>query len=212
MAAFNTVIKRQRTTGAVRNLSSAISMARSYAVAKNRKVALIIPDNDIGPSGNIFTSANKSKFYDGGSGFPNGDKKYWFSSYGICYLDNNDKFVEWATPDQLRKLPNGVSVYIKLGADEIKAASRNIIFTDKDTGKPLGIDKASGLIFRPSGCLQGTGNKQVNALPARFEYNSDPSKRMFIYIGKSKHYWRVIINPFTGRASYENDDNEQTND
>ncbi|WET07727.1 GspH/FimT family pseudopilin [Lentisphaerota bacterium ZTH] len=202
MAAFNTVIKRQRTTGAVRNLSSAIAMARSYAVAKNRCVALVIPDTkDNLPS---YGSAINSKsgctpasfnafFYE----------NYLFSCYGVCYVKKNGgtyDFDGWVAGDDLVKLPTGVSAFIKTGAQTVE----NVIFRHKAALADVTIKESAGLIFRPSGCLEGTGEKEISVLPAKFHFNNVANKCVFIFIGKSKNYWNVIINSFTGRASYEN--------
>lgn len=163
-------------TGAVRNLSSQLSMGRSYAVSHNRYVAVLFPDDKI--------TSDKDKL-----------KDYPFRQSRLCYVDSSYKFQQWIPESTWQHWPKGVAVCI---ADN----EETVTGVDISVSSGVVTKDLSAVIYKPSGTLVNVGsNSDVEILI--FPASGKISTTAWKFTQENRDAgWTTTINPFTGKASY----------
>ena len=164
----------------VRTLSSQISLGRSYAVSKNRYVAVLLPDAKVTADG-IYNDIT--------SGFLGTEV---FRQSRLCYViykDGKYKSNRWVEDSSWVKWPVGVLV----------CASSNFSQVINVGGD--GAKTSTAIIFSNSGALTHSNIVKIQLFRAKF----DAKKNELIYSSKERKDtgWEISINPFTGRTSYE---------
>ena len=188
------IIKGQGASGAVRTISSKLSMARSYAVVKNSYVAMLLPnDNNLTPVW-PYTEENNSSVIFTTEAF----KNYFYTKMRLCYVKydtsdpSNKKYVfeDWIDGSEWYELPEGTCAYIN--ANPIKVLNINI--------GGVSNFNAPAVIFRPSGLLAGNDEVALKVFLATY----NPISSALVYQKKSKAGlgWDITINQFSGRVSY----------
>jgi Tfp pilus assembly protein FimT len=200
-------LARQGAAGAVRTLSSKISLARSFAVSRNRYVALLLPDDtnlntkDLDGASDSSHSSTKP-IANNTSGFSN---EYLFTQTRLCYVNKDTSvspsvynFDRWVEGYEWQKLPSKTVAFIvseDSGNEDSKSAQ--VLSVNSDSAK-----KSSAIIFTPSGALINA--KDVIFRVYRAAYISATSTDHFIWQSKetSEGGWKIGINGFTGRTSF----------
>jgi prepilin-type N-terminal cleavage/methylation domain-containing protein len=172
-------------TGTVRNLSSQLSLARSYAASRNRFVAVLLPDANISgvPSSKTagFTSSDT-------------DKAKLFHKSRLCFVSYVSSgvylFDSWIDDNSWVKWDAGIAVF---------AHTNNVEVTDVDgtSGKD-----STAIVFANSGALISDDEPELRVLRANYNFE----KNMFLYSVEGEDVdssWKLNINPFTGRTSFE---------
>lgn len=186
--------KGQGAAGAVRTISSKLSMARSYAVVKNRYVAILMPnDNTLTPSPDFTANYITDNFT-----AVDALKNYFYTQMRLCYVNydvsdpNNKKYVfdDWIDGSEWYELPDGTCAYII--ANPIKVLNITIDGTPNLN--------APAVIFRPSGLLAGSSEVTLKVFMATY----NPLANALVYQRKSGAGlgWDITINQFSGRVSY----------
>lgn len=180
MGGIGKLLGRQGASGAVRNISSNISLARSYAVMKNTYVAFILPDNN--------------------TPFASDDLKWYrYSRARICLVKNATptaaEFVGWIDGNDWDIFPSGTCGYINAGQVTVTG------ITD------LGGINSPAIIFKPNGTLATGTDASIKIFRAKY-IPTNVGKEM-VYETKSEQGsgWEVSVNAFTGRSDYEKKSN-----
>ena len=195
-------LARQGATGAVRTLASKISLAQSFAVSKNRHVALLVPDYDgvsISPDEGygISDKTNASSWNNYSS---------CFTKNRMCYVDKDYKFDRWIDGYEWQILPPKTVAFIsKTGT--AADLSNPVQVTDvpdptNPTTNPPG-KPSTALIFKPSGALVGAGQVIIRIFRAAY-LAGDDSANVFRWQGEENENkgWKIVINGFTGRSRF----------
>ncbi|MFA6717187.1 MAG: hypothetical protein WC082_01000 [Victivallales bacterium] len=200
-------IARQGATGAVRSLATKISLAQSFAVSRNRYVALLMPDYD--ELNNSPENIDNNNY-----GYKISDKtvnsawtnhySYCFTKNRLCFVDKNSSgeyvFNSWVEGYEWQKLPAKTVAFITDQGDD--SATVQV----KDMPDPTHSDPSSHLvtcsamIFKPSGALVNAKSTIVRIF--RAAYIPTVSEKSFIWQGEENRNkgWKIAINGFTGRA------------
>ena len=168
----------------VRALSSQISLGRSNAVAKNRFVAVLLPEAKISATGILNETTNEF--------ISTIDRAKIFKQSRLCFVvAENDKFkfVKWVDNSRWVKWSNGVLVYASDNFNEV-------INIDNTIGKT-----STAIVFANTGALTHGNIAHIQLFRAR--YNATTYKLIYSTTEKANNGWEISINPFTGRASYE---------
>ena len=204
-------LARQGATGAVRTLANKISLAQSFAVSRNRHVALIVPDHeDINtdlknPSEpeHKYEVANSST----GTSIWNGEFLSCFRKNRLCYVTKDSsvsptvyKFDRWVDGYEWQTLPSKTVAFITNESTVDNSTPKQVEdIPDPTDGDP---EKSTALIFKPSGGLVSASSVVIRIF--RAAYDPDKSTDHFIWQGtenKNKG-WKIYINGFTGRSSF----------
>lgn len=206
--------KSQAVTGAVRTIAGQISLARSYAVSRNRYVALILPsevDSNFAP-----------------------DSSFILRKTRICYVKKDItaspveyNFDGWVEGQQWLKLPKGSLAIISTkndlklptppqAASNIKIVNK-IKYTDDD-GYAINNGVSPALIFSSSGALLGgesyitvffgiypfklSVNRPATPVAARNE-RYELTEGQASGQNKGRRWWRLTVNQFTGRVMFD---------
>ena len=180
--------------GAVRTISSKLSLARSYAVVKNRYIAMLMPnDNTLTPSP-AFTANYITDNFTAVDAL----KNYFYTQMRLCYVNydtsdpSNKKYVfdDWIDGEDWYKLPEGACAYIN--ANPIKVLNITIDGTSNLN--------APAVIFRPSGLPAGSDEVTLKVFMATY----NPIANALVYQRKSGAGlgWDITINQFSGRVDY----------
>ena len=206
-------LARQGATGAVRTLANKISLAQSFAVSKNRYVALIVPDYD-GIKDDLFNNKYGYKVTDkaDGTSYWNGKCLFCFRKNRMCYVDKQAdgtyKFDRWVDGYEWQTLPPKTVALIT--TDDTPDNSKPVQVTnvpDPTDGSP---QTSTSLIFKPSGALVNTSYNGIVIRIFRAAYGPGDSSvgsdetDHFIWQGtenKNKG-WKIVINGFTGRVRF----------
>ena len=189
---------RQGASGAVRNIGTKLSLARSYAVMKNSYVALLLPNNNPDPPGTSF--AFTTGFSDADPNKSNAIKQnFFYKNSRLCIVTPSVStggvytFNSWIDGNEWDELPAGACVYISNKPIQVDGLTINFNGVDLAT-----VAKSSAVVFNPSGILVGGSNVTIAAFMGRYVDNK------LDYGTKSgdKNAWLITVNPFTGRASY----------
>lgn len=214
MGGLSMMNKRQGAAGAVRTISSKISLARSYAVVTNRYVALLIPTNNKqnptelslvdffnDPEDHLINYTRYNYTSDGGD---DNFKNYYYTQTRLCFVEfNGTNYIwkEWIDGNSWDSLPNGTCAYIL-------SCPKQIINIDSNNSK-----NSAAVIFKPTGIPLGDEeikirafmgiyivDKDVVKLPktASDRYNANKTVRTYSKLIS----WVITINAFTGRSDY----------
>lgn len=201
-------LARQGAAGAVRTLANKISLAQSFAVSKNRHVALLIPDYD-----GIQSELNGNKYdynvvdKSEGTSYWNGKYLSCFRKNRMCYVIKDTsvspteyKFDRWVDGYEWQTLPQKTVAFItsESAIDSSKPVQVKEV-PDPTDGDP---ETSSALIFKPSGALVNASSIVIRIF--RAAYTPDKSTENFIWQGAEDENkgWKIFINGFTGRASF----------
>ena len=187
-------LARQGATGAVRTLSSKISLARSFAVSRNKYVALLLPDDD-----NLNGDLTGSPIANNTSGF---DNEYLFTQTRLCYVtkdtSGNYNFDRWVDGYEWQKLPSKTVALITTSTSTPEDSNcEQVLSVDSDATK-----KSSAIIFCPSGALVNASDVIIRVYRAAFIPATSTTN--FIWQGKetAEGGWKIGVNGFTGRTSF----------
>lgn len=175
-------------TGTVRNLSSQLSLARSYAASRNRFIAVLLPDSNI--TGKITTSKTNN-FTSNDT-----DKAKLFQQSRLCFVTyaaaGQYKFDSWVDDSRWTKWDPGIAVFIDQHAVQV---------TDVNG---TGSKNSTAIVFANSGALISDDFPEIQVLRANFKYKSSGSQLIYSVKGEGvDESWKLTINPFTGGTSYE---------
>jgi Tfp pilus assembly protein FimT len=203
LAGINGVLARQGATGAIRTLATKISLAQSFAVSKNRYVALLMPDDDSVTVTNSFTPNYSISNYTTIS-----DNTYYFTKSRMCYVTKATSggtstytWDSWIEGYQWGVLPSKTVAFI---TDQgIDSTAVQVLSVPAPTS-----GSCTALIFKPSGALVNASQVIIRAF--RAAYLPDKSTTNFYWQGKetANKGWKIIINGFTGRSSYSLGNND----
>ena len=190
MAGLTRMAGRQGESGAVRTLSSQLSLARSYAVVKNKYVALLLPDRS------ICTDKFDTPVL----------QPYLHTKTRICLVKNFDStasfpatpvavFDSWLDGNEWESMPDGACAAI----DDAGVAQVTDIAFDGNSGL-----KSSAIIFKSSGVVAGGKTATISVSMGKYI----PGKGL-VYETKSgpRFGWDITVNPYTGRTGYEKQSN-----
>jgi type II secretory pathway pseudopilin PulG len=201
-------LARQGATGAVRTLATKISMAQSFAVSKNRYVALLVPDYNqvvINPT-EAYVISDKTAANLG---------ELWTSKYSSCFVKNRlcyvnkvagvYEFDRWVDGYEWQTLPSKTIAFIsEQGADSVPVQVTDIPDPTSPDDPPTVFKKSTALIFKPSGGLV-YGQQQVIIRIFRAAYLAgDDGPTVFRWQGTEDENkgWKIVINGFTGRSRF----------
>jgi len=199
-------LARQGATGAVRTLATKVSLAQSFAVSRNRYVALLVPDYD-GVNTNL-------------SGTPvsnNTDASQWtnysscFVKNRLCYItketDGSYKFDRWVDGYEWQTLPSKTVAFIT--EQTTGDTSTPIQVTDvPDPTHPnpsANLENSTALVFKPSGALVNASQIIIRIFRASYvPYQEAGSEGVFYWQGAEDENkgWKIVINGFTGRSRF----------
>lgn len=202
---INGVLARQGATGAVRSLATKISLAQSFAVSKNRYVALLMPDDDS-------VTVTNSYSYSISSYTTISENSYYFTKNRMCYVTKATSggvstytWDSWIEGYQWQELPSKTVAFITDQGSTDSTAAQVLSVPAPTSGS------CTALIFKSSGALISA--RQVIIRAFRAAYLPNESTTEFYWQGKetANKGWKITINGFTGRSSYSlgnNDDAE----
>jgi len=198
-------LARQGATSAVRTLASKISLAQSFAVSKNRYVALVIPDYD-GVNNNL-------------TGNPVSDKTNAtvFKAYSSCFVKNrmcyvtknsstgDYEFDRWVDGYEWQTLPTKTIAFVNVDdpLDPGTATQVTNVPDPTDPTDPPQNVKSTALIFKPSGALVNASSVLIRIYRAAY-LAGDDSENVFRWQGTEDENkgWKIYINGFTGRSQF----------
>jgi hypothetical protein len=166
-----------------------MSLARSFAVSRNRYVAMVMPDHITALSNRPSSGLTES--------FPSDYKAYLYSKTRLCYVTADTSasptkyvFDSWIEGYEWQNLPTKTAAYISAGAYKVY---------DTEIGSSK-LDIA-GIVYKPSGVLVGASTAVIKVFRAYY----NPDNEQIIWQGQETKDkgWNIEINSFTGRASYE---------
>ncbi len=201
--AINAVIAKRGVNGATSVVSSQISLARSISVARNRHVALLLPD----PSD--YTTQDNNSF-----------KNLFCTNMRMCYVRSSEKdpnkfeFDSWIDEYDWVELPSSTCANFIEGDDKASTGSpkpkynamciEKIPFDDKTV-------KSAGMVFAPSGRLAiSTANgvmaqifraaKDKDGVPILSGYGDSCDWKNQNRGSFGKQRWCITIKKYTGRS------------
>jgi type II secretory pathway pseudopilin PulG len=206
LPAFMNIAKGQGTTLAIRNLSGKMKAARSYAVTKRLRVAVLFPTGDCGPASAPFLPS-----------------KYPYASYRTCIVTGSGptyEFHSWIDGEKWEFLPTG-AVVAHLGKNAYSATTdvkyspsfersvnpitsvRNVDVSDilGVANKKLGTvthESVPAIVFHPS----GTTSCELWFAVTEGTYDSGPH---ILRTNSSDPGLQFSVNRFTGRISFQED-------
>ncbi len=183
LAGLPMLFGKQGLVGSVRTISSKVSMARSYAVTQNRYVALLIPDKTGNTSGTDVA-------------------QYVYNYSRLCYVTYDTTtstyvFDSWIDGQEWSRLANGACAYI----DHDTGYSINSVTSIKEI-PTSGAYASSAVIFQNNGSILTSDKVAIRVIPA--VYTTADSNYTLTVEGTliAQKRWNVMINPFTGKATY----------
>ncbi|MDD5599629.1 MAG: hypothetical protein PHV82_16915 [Victivallaceae bacterium] len=199
-------IARQGATGAVRTLATKISLAQSFAVSRNRYVALLMPDDN-----HLNSDLGGCTYSSSGTNVPipanntdNFDSTYFFTQNRLCFVDRNSSgeyvFNSWVEGYEWQKLPSKTVAFI-VSETGTSAPEKSNSAKVSDVGGTSGKD-CSAVIFKPSGALVDAS--QVIVRVYRAAYVPATTTANFIWQGTETPAkgWKIAVNGYTGRSRY----------
>ena len=205
-------LARQGATGAVRTLANKISLAQSFAVSKNRYVALLIPDFDdiqTDLSGNNYSYSVVDK--DDGTSYWNGKYLSCFRKNRLCYVTKDTsgsptvyRFDRWVDGYEWQTLPAKTVAFITSESSVDSSDPSQVIDVPDPTdpaATPANVT-STALIFKPSGALVKASSIVIRIF--RAAYVPGNATDHFVWQGtenKDKG-WKIYISGFTGRSQF----------
>ncbi len=230
VAGVDKVMGTSGVTGAIRNIGGRLSVARSFAVTSNQKVAVVFPMivymrnsggtyDIVNPLDDttVFSSAQREEL----------KNKYLFRSLRVCvvkWVTDRYVFQRWCENDNWTFLPNGT--YCNFYFDDSVATNNPALIYAVDmspdgsaVSNPTTLDRTKGMpgiVFSAGGALDpqmGTPGIKIVAFKDKFNagVGSAGNKGTFMARGlepksansKVEKGWIYSINPFTGLGTYE---------
>ncbi|MDD5728562.1 MAG: hypothetical protein PHV59_08370 [Victivallales bacterium] len=194
---------RQGAAAAVRTLGNKISLTRSFAVSRNRYVALLLPDSTSLNSRLDGASASHNPIASGNTG--GFDDSYLFTKTRLCYVTKDTSvspnvynFDRWVEGYEWQELPSKtVAFIVSESTTPEDSNSASVLKIDADSSK-----KSSAVIFKPAGALVDARDVIIRVYRAAFLPEVTSSN--FIWQGKEtpSQGWKIGINGFTGRTKF----------
>ena len=197
-AGINGMLKRQGASGAVRSISSKISLARSYATVKNAYVALLLPNDNPTPPGD--PSVGK---YNTGFSINDSLKHFLYAQNRLCLvtpsvINTGDyTFDSWIDGNEWDNLPSGTCAYISANPVRVDSLTINAGGTDYTSRT------SSAIVFKPNGMLANGSSVLIKVFMARYILTVSGGNLVYETKSGQNKAWEISINPFTGKASYE---------
>jgi type II secretory pathway pseudopilin PulG len=200
-------LARQGAASAVRTLATKLSLAQSFAVSKNRHVALLVPD---------YNGVNTSL-----AGTPVSDKtasnlsELWTNEYSSCFVknrlcyvskqtDGTYKFDRWVAGYEWQTLPSKTVAFIAEQSTGEKSTPVQVTKVPDPTNPndPPPDKNSTALIFKPSGALVNASQIVVRIF--RAAYSPGITHDSFIWQGTETQDdgWKIVINGYTGRSRF----------
>ena len=227
MSGINGALARQGATGAVRTLATKISLAQSFAVSKNRYVALLVPDRDDVNNADLNNPTKPDDEYVvevNNTGVWN-NESFYFTKNRLCYVTKDSsgdptvyKFDRWVEGYEWQKLPSKTIAFITQESkvdnsepaqveevpDPTEPAQVEEVPDPTDPHDPIPTYSSTALIFKPSGALVDARHVIVRVFRAGYDPGVD--KDHFIWQGQGTENknkgWKIVINGFTGRSRF----------
>lgn len=197
-------LARQGAAGAVRTLAGKISLAQSFAVSKNRYVALVIPDYN-----GVNTTLSRDPVSDKTNATAFKGYSSCFKKNRLCYVDppsgGTYKFDRWVDGYEWQTLPPKTVAFVSV--DDPLDPGTAIQVTDvpdpTDPHDPPQDVKSTALIFKPSGALVNASSVLIRIYRAAYLAGGD-SEDVFRWQGTENEDkgWKIYINGFTGRSRF----------
>jgi len=211
-------LARQGATGAVRTLASKVSLAQSFAVSRNRYVALLVPDYDK-------VNDNESGVKDNDYGYKvvaqatgtdvstnwKGEYLSCFNKNRLCYVtketDGSYKFDRWVDGYEWQTLPKKTVAFIteESSGDTSDPVQVTDIPDPTDPNASPAPVTSTALVFKPSGALVSANSIVIRIFRAAYlPYEGTGGEKVFRWQGtedKNKG-WKIVINGFTGRSRF----------
>ena len=204
MPTFEKITKGNRVGNAASNIGTALSLARSQAIANRRCVAVIIPANSV----DDLSGSDKAFF-----------KPYQFRGFRLCYVTYDNAsgvtFVEWVPNSKWEMIPEGTVI----AEADSKADPGGNLLRDFDKVNYSGLNTVNkpssgtqfpcnlancAVVFTPFG---QTINDSFRIITADGIFASKTTGEQIFTspdgTGKPFNYIAVKIRKFTGRVSYE---------
>lgn len=198
-------LARQGAAGAVRTMATKISLAQSFAVSRNRYVALLMPDDH-----GLNSDLNGCTYTSSGTNVPipqnntdNFNNAYLFTQNRLCFVNRNTAgayvFDRWVEGYEWQKLPSKTVAFVVSEPSIATGAERSNSAQVTDVEGTAGRD-CSAVIFKPSGALVDA--TQVIVRIYRAAYVPATATTNFIWQGTETPAkgWKIAVNGFTGRA------------
>jgi type II secretory pathway pseudopilin PulG len=203
-------LARQGATGAVRTLALKVSLAQSFAVSKNRYVALIVPDYDqvnMSPSEGYSISSNTNT--------ASWNNKYssCFVKNRLCYVTKNPlngdyEFDRWVDGYEWQALPSKTVAFIteQSSGDTSTPIQVKDVPDPTDPNTPPATVTSTALVFKPSGALVNASQVVIRIFRAEYVPYKEPgiTEKTFYWQGTEDENkgWKIVINGFTGRSRF----------
>jgi Tfp pilus assembly protein FimT len=209
---LNRVIRGTGATGGIRSVGNKLTLARTFSISSNQKVAVVFPGivqvpTTIDSSGYITTILANDTL----------TKKYFFRSFRSCVVEldtsvtpNRYNFVRWSKGGEWSFMPSGTCANFASGdPGKVYIDTTEASLFDSAQSAALSLP---AIVFSPAGSIDpsmSTGEMQFvvfedvyNLSAGRFMINNiDPSHATDNTVNKG---WRITINQFTGAITYDN--------
>lgn len=187
MAPFDRLMGGSGVDGAARMIGAQLRLARQYALANRKYVAVVMPSNT-------------------------GPDKYKYTAFRTCVVDSSGNFVEWVPDTKWESLPQGVIIsevdndYTNDDTDDLSVTTTddpNTTIEDVDVDSDgigdgdsdgVGDSTMRAVMFAPSGKLGDGNQRYVTVLEG--VYSGGPVARNQSNIKSMK------IDTYTGRVTY----------
>lgn len=200
-------LARQGAAGGVRTLSAKISLAQSFAVSRNRYVALLMPDDD-GFNGGLNGSTESNNPIPTNN-TDNFDNEFLFTQNRLCYVtrgldgsgDTVYTFDRWVKGYEWQRLPSKTIAFIVY-----EIASNDNPIQDSNSAQVIDIEStdrnSSAIIFKPSGALINANSVIVRVYRAAYLPLDSASNFYWQNKETAERGWKIGINGFTGRTRF----------
>ena len=204
-------LARQGATGAVRTLATKVSLAQSFAVSKNRYVALLVPDYDAVNTA-LTSPSNPDHDYVIETGYTdswNSQYSSCFTKNRLCYVTKNAssgdyEFDRWISGYEWQTLPSKTVAFItKESAVETSVPSKVTKIPDPTDPNTTPAEVTStALIFKPSGALVGANKIIIRIFRAAYAPGTVTGDFIWQGTEDKNQGWKIVINGYTGRSRF----------
>jgi hypothetical protein len=116
----------------------------------------------------------------------------------VNYVAPNYVFESWIDGQEWTQLSNGVCAYIEPGG----GYSINSVVSIKELPSSAGTYFSSAIIFQNNGSILTSGKVAIRVIPAVYTTADSNYKLTVEGTMIAQKRWNVMINPFTGKATY----------
>ena len=201
-------LARQGAVGAVRSLALKLSLAQSFAVSKNRYVALLVPDYDgvtIAPAEGLYSISAHTEASDWNN------YSSCFVKNRICYVKKNTagadpvyEFERWVRGYEWQTLPSKTVAFITSQRDADESTPVQVTGVPDPTHPfdPPAVKNSTALVFKPSGSMVNANQVVIRVF--RAAYLPGNSSTNFYWQGTEDENkgWKIVVNGFTGRTQF----------